>query len=318
MAKTTAKQKKKPATPASVESPRRLKTPAYSSFRLQKRIKGDKLPSAFKLLGTSLLIARRNWKVFLGIIMIYGLLSVFLVQSVNAVGDIRDAKDTLQEAFTGSWSELTASFTVFTYLLGSPANSTNPTAGVYQIILALTISLAVIWALRQMHAGNKIRVRDAFYNGMAPLVPFILVLLVVALQLVPMAAGLALQGVVTKSGIAVTGTEQIVWGALAFILSVLSLYMVSSSIFALYIVTLPGTTPLQALRSARQLVTNRRWAVIRKIIFLPIVLLLFAAVILVPVIMFITPASALVFFVLSMMLIPAVHSYMYALYRSMI
>lgn len=318
MAKTPAKQKNKPTAKATASATRKLKKPAYKSFRLHKRIKGSKLPSAFKVLRGSLGLVRSNWKVFLGIVLIYGVLNALLVQGFSAAGDVNQAKADLDEAFTGNWSQLATGLTLFTQLLGSSGNTASPTAGAYQLVLALLVSLALIWALRQMYAGNKIGVRDAFYNGMSQLVQFVLVLIVIGLQLIPMAIGLLVYSAVSGAEVAATSAEHILWAALAFTLSVVSLYMVSSSIFALYIVTLPEMTPLKALRSARQLAANRRWAVMRKVIFLPIVLVVFAAIVVVPLVLFVTPVAPWVFFLLSMMLLPAVHSYMYALYRSML
>lgn len=318
MAKTPAKQKSKPAAKATEQTTRKLKKPVYQSFRFHKRIKGDKLPGAFKVLRGSLGLVRRNWKVFLGIVLIYGVLNVLLVQGFSAAGDLNQAKSDLDQAFTGNWGELATGLTLFTQLLGSSGNTANPTAGAYQLVLALLVSLALIWALRQMYSGNKIRVRDAFYNGMSQLVQFVMVLIVIGLQLIPMAVGLLVYSAVSGADVAATSAEHILWAGLAFLLSVVSLYMVSSSIFALYIVTLPEMTPLKALRSARQLAANRRWAVMRKVIFLPIVLVAFAAILVVPLVLFATPVAPWVFFLLSMMLLPAVHSYMYALYRSML
>lgn len=260
----------------------------------------------------------RNWKVFLCIVLIYGLLNALLVQGFSAFGDIEQAKEKLDALFTGSWGQLTSSFTIFLYLLGTSGNTANPTAGAYQLMLVLVVSLAIIWTLRQLYAGHKLRARDGFYLGMSPLVKFILVLLVVVVQLIPLAIGILLYATVTANGIAATAIEHILWAVLAFVLLVLSLYMISSSLFALYIVTLPDMTPMRALRSARQLVANRRWAVLRKLVFLPIAICVMTAVIVVPVILFATPLAAWVFFALTMILLPVVHGYLYALYRSMV
>jgi hypothetical protein len=118
--------------------------------------------------------------------------------------------------------------------------------------------------------------------------------------------------------VAVTLLEQVLWLAVWFVLGVTSLYMISSSLFALYIVTLPDMAPLAALRSARQLVAHRRWAVMRKIIFLPLALMILAAVLVLPIILFATPLAAVVFFLISMLFLPFAHSYMYALYRALL
>ena len=208
------------------------------------KIKSAKLPGSFSLLKTAVLFLWRNWKVFLGIIAIYGLLNVLMVQGLSAASDIKEAKSVLDQFVNGGWEQLNGGLTIFSYLLGSSGNSDSPTAGVYQFILILLVSLALIWVIRQLYAGNMARIRDGFYRGMAPLIQFVLVLSVVALQLLPMAIGLSLYGVVTRNGIASTLLEQSLWGLMAFAFSVVSLYFVCSSIIALYIVTLPDMTPL--------------------------------------------------------------------------
>jgi hypothetical protein len=189
---------------------------------------------------------------------------------------------------------------------------------VYQVIIGLVVSLAVIWVLRQVYANHTVRIRDGFYQGMHPFVPFVLVLTIIGLQLVPLAIGTMLYSTITNSGIAVTTAEQLLWLAFFGVLALISLYLISSSLFALYIVSLPNMTPMAAVRSARQLVSHRRWIVMRKIICLPIALLIIAAFILIPLILFATAVAPWVFFILSTLLLVIVHSYMYALYRSLL
>lgn len=318
MAMTPAKSKRPDKQPEAAIQSRKLKQPAYRSFRLHKRIKGERLPGAFRVFGAALQMLGRHWKVFLGIVFIYGVLNMVFVQSFHAATGLDEAKSSFDQVFTDSWGPLASGFTVFAYLLGSSGNTVSSTAGAYQLILTLIVSLALIWTLRQLHTGHEVKVRDGFYRGMSPLVQFVLVLIVVALQLIPAAVGLLLYETVVSGNIASTGLEQVLWALLTFGLAVLSLYMISSSLFALYIVTLPGLTPLRALRSARQLVANRRWAVMRKVLFLPLATVVLAGALMVPLIVLVTPVAAWVFFALTMLLIPVVHSYMYTLYRAML
>jgi hypothetical protein len=184
--------------------------------------------------------------------------------------------------------------------------------------LTVLISLVTIWALRQVLAGRKIGVKESYYQGVYPLIPFTLVLLVMGLQLIPFAAGSWLYATIVSNGIAVTLAEKAVWTLLFFALSLLSLYMICSSVFALYIVTLPNMTPLKALRSARQLVLHRRSVVLRKILYLPLVLLLLGVVIMIPIVLLLTPIAEWVFFLLSMFVLIFVHAYMYTAYRELL
>lgn len=290
----------------------------YQSFRMRKRIKGEKTTGSFRLLRQALVILGTHKKLFLGILFWYVLLMITLVQGFQTFESVNETKESLKDAFTGGWADVAASASLFVYVLGSSGESTSSTTATYQAVLALVFSLVLIWTLRQVHAGEKVRIRDGFYMGMAPLVQFILVLLVTALQLIPLVIGATLFSTVFTNGVATTGAEYVLWGTVFFVLALVSLYMLTSSLFALYIVTLPGMTPLQALRSARELVRNRRWAVMRKIVFLPLALVVMAGVITIPFFLFAAPVAAWMLLAVSMLLLPIAHSYMYSLYRALL
>lgn len=297
---------------------RKLRPPKYRSFRMSKRLKHPvKLGSAWQLTKRTSAHLWRHKRVFAGVTLVYGLLNVILAQGLGG-SDVTELKDQLEEIFVGNYAGLTSSIIVFTSLVGSAGNSSREVAGAYQLFLALIASLAVIWALRQTHAASKFRVRDAYYRGMYPLIPFVLVLLVVGIHLLPMAIGASIYSLVVANGIAILLVEKILWATVLGLLALLSLYMVASSVFALYIVTLPDMTPMKALRSARELVRYRRWTVLRKLLFLPLVLLLVAAVIMLPIIIWLTPLAKYVFFLLTMSVLVAVHGYIYSLYRELL
>lgn len=276
------------------------------------------LPKARVLLGKTLGHLWANKKIFGGIVLLYGLLNLVLVRGLGGSSDLTALKsglDTVLHGFTGA---LTSSLATYAALLASSGSGNTQTSSIYQGVLFLVCSLAFIWALRQSLAGRIVRVRDSFYRGMYPLVPFVLLFLLMGVQLVPLAAGNGLYSAVVHYGIAVHPWERLLWVAITIVLSLWSLRMVTASIFALYIVTLPGMTPLRAYRSARQLVYGRRLLLWRKLIFLPIVLLVIATLIELPLILLLTPLAVWTFFAISMLALPIVHGYLYNLYREML
>lgn len=277
-----------------------------------------KLPNVWQLTKTTWAILWQHKKLFIGITLIYGLLNLVLVQGLAGGTDVSSLKHSLSQAFTGQLGSLVSALGVFVALVGSSGNGSSQTAGAYQLSLGIITSLAVIWALRQVLAGATVRIRDTYYRGMYPLVPFILVLLVIGLQLLPLLIGSTLYNLVISNGIAVNLIEKLAWLLLFVLLAAWSLYMISSSLFALYIVTLPDMTPRKALRSARELVRTRRWTVLRKILCLPIILLIVAAGIMVPIIIVLTPLAQWIFFLLTMFALVAIHAYMYTLYRELL
>jgi len=257
-------------------------------------------------------------RLFLGITVVYGLLNLLLVQGLASGTDVSSLKNQLHQASSGHFGAVASSLGAFTTLVGSAGNGSSPTAGAYQVFLALITSLAVIWALRQVFTGAELRIRDTYYRGMYPLVPFILVLLLIAAQLLPFTLGATLYNAVISNAIAVNAGERFLWGLIFIALALASFYMVSSSLFALYIVTLPDMTPVKALRSARELVKFRRWTVLRKVLWLPVALLIIAAAIMAPIIIWLTALAQWVFFLLTMFALVAAHTYMYNLYRELL
>lgn len=309
--------KPKPKKTVGSKASRRLQPPSYKSFRLHKRIKHPtKLPGSFKLLRRSLGHLRRHWRLFGGIVLIYLLLTVVLVKGLGVgANNIPELKSILQELGSGG---LGTGLSLFGLLVSNLGSASTEVAGAYQSLLLVIVSLVLIWAMRQTYADNPIRVRDAYYKGLYPLVPFILILLVLLLEFMPLAVANFLYGAIFSGGLAVTAAEQVVWAAGIFLLVLLTLYLITSSVFGLYIVTLPDMTPLKALRSARGLVRHRRWTVLRKILFLPLAMLVIAAIIMIPIILWLTPLTEWIFFVLSMAGLAVAQSYLYSLYRELL
>lgn len=326
--KISKKSRNKKVSPLAVAEPvvahdrnkfRRFKGTSYKNLSLHRRHKyPGHLSGVWQLSKTTALILWKYRVLFIGITIVYGLLNLILVRGFANGTDVGSLKTQLGQIFSGNFGSLASSLTIFVVLIGSAGGGSSSTAGAYQVLLVIVASLAIIWALRQVLSGARPRIRDAYYKGMYPLIPFMVVLLVIGLQLLPLLIGSTLYSLVISNGIAAYFIEKLVWALLFASLALGSLYMISSSIFALYIVTLPDMTPMKALRSARELVRHRRWTVLRKIISLPILLLVVAAVVMLPIIVWLTPLAQWVFFVLTMGAIAAVHTYAYTLYRELL
>lgn len=281
------------------------------------------MQSSEALLGVGQLIRQTTgvlssrWRLFLGIIVIYGVLNIFFAQALTNGSDVTHLKNSLEQLFTGNWGALAASAGVFALMLTSPSAAGQGSGG-YQLLITLMISLAVIWALRQSFLGNNVRVREAFYRGMYPLVPFMLILIVLSLELLPFIIGSTIYSIVVSNGMAVHLIEKISWLALFILLASVTLYLISSSIFALYIVTAHDMTPVKALRIAANLVRGRRWQVIRKILALPLILFLTVAVIMLPAILWVTSLAQVLFFMITLTSLVIIHTYLYVLYRGLL
>jgi hypothetical protein len=316
---TSARSKssrKKTVKKAATPKPAAVKPVAKTETAPSKRLR--RLPSAWKLTRIAADILWQNKGLFLTITLVYGLLNLLLVRGLATTTDINSLKSEMNQLVGGNLGGLASGVSVFVVLLGSSGNNSSSTAGAYQVFLGIITTLAIVWALRKIFGGTKVRARDAFYSGMNPLVPFILVLLVVLLEFVPLLIGGVLYTVITVNGIASTGLETLLFALISALLVAVSVYLLCSGLVALYIVTLPEMTPLKALRSARDVVKGRRWSVLRKVLWLPFVLFMVACIIMLPIIAWITPLAQWVFFVLTMCGLTAANAYMYVMYRELL
>lgn len=278
------------------------------------------LPSAWQLGRQSLQLLwvhRRLFAWLLGIYLVIDLLLVHGAAQFN-VAALKSSLGSLGQHGGG----LIGGFTVFSSLFSLTAIGSSSPAGVYQFFEVILMSLVVIYALRHLTAetaaAEKLTVRSAFYRSTYPLVPFMLLLVLIAVQLIPLLLGSGLYSLVVGSGITANAVEQLVFLLIFLGLAALSVVWLTRSVMSLYIVTLPNMTPLAAFRNAKPLVTGRRFAIARKLVFLPVALFVVAAVIVVPCILLWAPLAQWVFYALTLIALFVVHSYLYTLYRELL
>jgi hypothetical protein len=184
----------------------------------------------------------------------------------------------------------------------------------------LIMGLAYLWLFRQSTgtAKKNILIRQPFYEGMTPLIPIMLVLMAIGLQLLPMTLGVTVFSVVQQNGLAVTIIESVIWGLLALLLTLLTFYWLSSSIFALIIVTLPKMTPIKALKSAKKVVAFRRWLLMRKLFLLTIIISAFNAGLTLLAIIALPQLAQTVWLATSTLSLPISIGAIYRLYRELL
>ncbi|MBP9738746.1 hypothetical protein KBD20_03590 [Candidatus Saccharibacteria bacterium] len=296
------------------------KVTRYRSFKLQKRIKPELeyLPTSGTLIKESLSFVWKYKKIFLGIFFVH-VLAYFVIIRAPIQPDVTSIQKAITTAVEGSDTKLTGvqgNLVTLSAVLGSTgATQQNGTAAVAVLFI---VSLAYIWALRQLHNNNSIKIRDAFYQGMTAIVPVAFVIAVVLLELLPFAFASFIYTLARTSGIFVTGFEDLAFFAVTMFIGVLSFYWMTSGIIAMYMTTLPGIYPMYALHSARKLVQFQRLRVFRRMIAL---VLLFAAVYVLLLVLSIRLLPSKTFIIaefVQLLFIPFIHTYLYKLYRSLL
>ena len=296
---------------ASAKKSAKLPMPKTAPYR--------RMPNVIELSkGALVVLWRQRWTIIL-ILISYGLINFAIAQGFSSGLSVTSAKSQLSSLFHGQLYGLGGNLSVYALMLGSFGGSSSGGSGLgYSMLLAIIASLAIIWVLRNSANNVGASLRDAFYKGMYPIIPFLAVLLIIGMELLPMIAGISIYVTAINDAVAVTALEKLLFIVIMIALALPTIYWLSSSIIALYIVTLPNMTPIKALRSAKDLVRKRRFLIIPRLAFLPIALFIVSSLIVLPFIAWAAPAAPWVFIIISLLMLALTHSYLYNLYRELL
>lgn len=309
----------------------------HRSFRPTRRrdyVRTLKLPGYWAFTNNVRKLLWSNKKLFLLLALTYALLSVLLV-GLGSQDTYQQLADTLRTTgshiFSGNFGEIgKASLLVTTAASGSLNGTLTDVQAIYATITALITWLTTVWLLRAIMAKRKPRLRDGLYNASSPILSTFLVSLLLIVQLLPIALAVIGFSAALPAGILDGGVESMVFWAVALLLTMLSLYWITSTIIALVVVTLPGMYPMQAIKTAGDLVIGRRVRVLLRFLWLLLTVIGLWAITMIPIILFdawikgIVPAiqwvplvpMALV--IVSSMTIVWSASYVYVFYRKVV
>lgn len=266
-----------------------IKRRPHRSFQLTRRrdyARSLQLPGFFAFTRYVNKTLWRHRKVFILLAFIYAVLTAVLIGigSQDTYSALTSTlRDTGGEAFKGNFGELGKAGLLF-LSIASSGLTTTPTESqqIYTVTLFLLVWLTTVWLLRNLLAGHKVRVRDGLYSAGAPLVSTFLVSLVLTVQLIPLAVAVVGYSAASTSGLLEGGVEAMLFWCAAALLTTLSLYWMTSTFFALIIVSLPGMYPMHALRTAGDMVIGRRLRILLRILWMFVVVGVTWVVILLP------------------------------------
>ncbi len=233
----------------------------------------------------------RHRLLFLAVVAAYAVMTVALVNlsSEDLYTQMRTTLSGDQSGtFDGAWGEISkASLLLLGGVTGAFSDtSANAQAQVYAVIIGLLTWLTTVWLLRAIVAGRTPKMRDGLYNAGAPIVPTFLVALVIIVQLLPVTLAIFGYSAAVASGLLEGGVEAMLFWSVAGLLTVLSLYWVTSTLIALVVVTLPGMYPMQALRTAGDLVIGRRVRILWRLLWMGAIVAAAWIIFIIPIILF--------------------------------
>ena len=266
----------------------------HRSFKLSKKrdyTRPLEIGGYWNLLGSVFRLIRENKNIFRNLVLVSSLASILLIglMDQNFVSSLQAVIDTTNGGnFEGFFGEIGKAGLVMAATFNSGGLVQSPTE-IQQIMFAIIILfiwLATVQICRNILSGKKnLNLRDALYSCGAPIIPMTVIAIVILMQLVPVFIATIVGAAAKTTSFLSSGIEQAVFFSAILLLFSLSSFWVMGSIFAMIIVTIPGTYPLQALKIAGDMVSQRRLAILKRILFLIFILALIWSIIIIPIIM---------------------------------
>lgn len=272
---------------------------------------------------------RANRGVFFRLVLLGWAVTLLIVGAAQQTNysELSDTTTILTDGVaTGlSRASLEVSALFVSVLSGSLSGTLSEGQVIYIGAAYIMLWLVTVWLLRHQFTGTRVTLRDGLYNAAAPLLSTLLIVMVGVIQLLPIALGVSLTASALAAGGIVTGVSAIAIGLVMILLLVGTLYWLTGTLFAAIIVTIPGTYPWAALRSARQLIKGQRLQVLLRVLWLILTGFIAFGVALVPFLIIdnMFSLSSVYFVALALQLVLVVltvyaSTYIYMMYRRII
>ena len=233
----------------------------------------------------------KNWKLFVPFIIIVVLLDVILIgiMSEDTYTQFQEILDETSVKIAGGDIGNVAKaglLLLSTITTGGLSGESSEAATVFGVIIFIIIWLVTIFLLRHRLAKHKVKLRDALYNAMTPMISTLVVLVVVVVQCIPIFLLIIVYSAAVQTEFLATPFYALVFFIFAALMLLLSGYLLSSSLIALIAVSAPGMYPMRALFTASDLMMGRRVKFILRIIAGAVALVILWVVVMMPLILF--------------------------------
>ncbi len=222
---------------------------------------------------------------FIGLLSAIVIVLTFSSQQAAYMEQVSEIRAVSSEISSGLTAKFLETGVLFVTLLSGTLTANIPES--QQLSLSLVYLLAwliMVWFMRHFIAEKKVNVRDGLYNATAPLISTMLIVLVAAVQLIPLAILTSILSAVASTG-SVNGILILVGVLLIIVMAVVTLYWLVGTLFGVVIVAIPGTYPIAALKSARAIVAGKRALILSRLLWLGFVNLTANVVVVMPILL---------------------------------
>lgn len=245
------------------------------------------LPSLTSQASAAFKMFFKFWKIFLPLLLIFVGLYIFLIgaMSENTLADVKaNVEQTNKDVADGKIGTVgKAGLTLLGIISTGGLTTMNDAQIVIAVLLFTIIWLVTIYLARHLLAGHQeIKMRDGFYSALSPLVSTLVVGLVIFLEAIPIMLTVIVFQVALTTEFLSTPFYALLFFMFAALMITLSLYLLSSSFFAIIVVSAPGLYPLTAVRMAKNLIMGRRLRFLIRVFYLVIIVALLYLLLLMP------------------------------------
>ena len=233
----------------------------------------------------------KNWKMFLPLVALVAMMAVVLIGLMNEASyqQFQDVLDeTTEQMGSGDIGYVAKAglLLISTVTTGGLSGEASETSVVFAVLIFLIIWLTTIFILRHRLAGHKLKLRDALYNAMTPLISTFVVFVVAVIQCIPIFLLIIVYSAAVQTEFLAMPFYALVFFIFAALMILLSGYLLSSSVMALVAVSAPGLYPMKALNTASELMRGRRIKFVLRLVALLLALAVIWVVVMLPLMVF--------------------------------
>ncbi|MBQ6486827.1 hypothetical protein IJI89_00145 [Candidatus Saccharibacteria bacterium] len=233
----------------------------------------------------------KNWKLFLPLLIIAVVMAIVFIGLMN-----ESTFQQFQQVLNQTTEEMgfgdigyvakAGLLLISTVTTGGLSSSSKETDTIFFVLIFLILWLSTIFILRHRLAGHKIKLRDALYNAMTPMISSFVIFAIAVLQCIPIFFLIIVYSAAVQTEFLATPFYALLFFIFAALMVILSGYLLTSSLMAFVAVSAPGLYPMKAMHAASDLMMGRRFKFFLRIIALLFILTLTWVAVMLPLIVF--------------------------------
>ena len=233
----------------------------------------------------------KNWKLFLPLLIIAVVMAIVFIGLMN-----ESTFQQFQQVLNQTTEEMgygdigyvakAGLLLISTVTTGGLSSSSKETNTIFFVLIFLILWLSTIFILRHRLAGHKIKLRDALYNAMTPMISSFVIFAIAVIQCIPIFLLIIVYSAAVQTEFLATPFYALLFFIFAALMVILSGYLLSSSLMAFVAVSAPGLYPMKAMHAASDLMMGRRFKFVLRIIALIFILAITWVAVMLPLIIF--------------------------------